>query len=89
MVTDCDARVYRWRVSPESISAQSIHRLQVNISARNAGPNKHGIADYVSAVRLVGLNIEVEIIPKRRIDPVAVPAPLAPSFEEENVVLEE
>ena len=64
MIIDCDTRVYAWRTGPESISTQGIPRLQINISACNAGLDKHGIGGYVTGVRLMGPNVEVEIIPK-------------------------
>ncbi|MBA7480058.1 hypothetical protein ES707_15503 [subsurface metagenome] len=64
MVIDGDTCIYAWRTRLKSISTQGIHRLQINISACNAGLDKHGIGGYVTCVRLMGPNVEVEIIPK-------------------------
>jgi len=64
MIIDCGACVHAWRTGPESISTQGTHRLQINISSRNAGPDKHGIGGYVIGVRPMAPNVEVEIITK-------------------------
>ena len=64
MIIDCDTCVYARRTRPESISTQGSHGLQINISACSAGLDKHGIGGYRAGVRLMGPNVEVEIIPK-------------------------
>ena len=43
----------------------------------------------MTGVRLVGRDVEVEIVPKRRIKPNGVLAPFPLSFEEEYIVLKE
>lgn len=88
IILNFDSCIYAWRTRLELVSPQRIHGLQINISAGNAGFDKSGISGHGTGVRLVGRNVEVQIIPKCRIYTLGVLSPFSVPLKEEYVVFE-
>ena len=64
IVLDVDPGVYAWRAGPESISPQGVHGLEVDVRGGAAGPDEQGIGNDGTGLRLMGRDVEVQIVPK-------------------------
>ena len=79
MVADVDPRIDAGRSRIESISAKRVHRHQVDVGLCLSGAHKFGISYVGTGVRLVGGNVEVEIVSEYRVDALGVLSPFRPT----------